>query len=120
MLKYLHIFLAALVFIGFTGRVILAEFNPRLLQKKWLKLSPHVIDSFLLFSGIALFIHGHRPDADYDWLIAKGLILIAYISLGMLSLRSNGRQRLLAASAAIACLILIAKIAVTKKIFAFF
>lgn len=120
MLKYLHILLVALVFISFTGRVMLAELNPKLLQKKWLKLSPHVIDSFLLLSGIALLIQGRWLDANYAWLIVKGLILIAYINLGMLSLRKVGRQRLLAASGAIACLILIVEIAVNKKIFAFF
>ena len=120
MLKYLHIFLVALVFISFTGRVMLAELNPRLLQNKWLKFTPHFIDSFLLLTGIALLIQGRWLNADHDWLIAKGLILVAYIGLGMRSLRSHGGQRLLAATGALACLLFMVEIAVHKKIFAFF
>lgn len=120
MLKYLHIFLVSLVFISFSGRVLLAELKPTLLQKKWLQFTPHFIDSLLLLTGIALLIQGRWLNADYGWLIAKGLILITYIGLGMLSLRSHGGQRLLAATGALACLFFMVEIAVNKKIFAFF
>ncbi|AEF98927.1 SirB2 family protein [Methylomonas methanica] len=120
MFKYVHILLVALVFISFTGRVLLAEFNPMLLQKKWLKFTPHFIDSLLLLTGIALLIQGRWLHADHDWLIAKGLILIAYIGLGMLSMRKHGLQRWLAASGALVCLVFMVEIAVNKTIFAFF
>ncbi|MCK9605282.1 MAG: SirB2 family protein [Methylomonas sp.] len=120
MLKYLHIFLVALVFISFTGRVIVAEFKPKLLAKNWLKFTPHFIDSLLLLTGIGLVVQGRWLNADYHWLVAKGLILVAYIGLGMLSMRRHGRQRWLAASGALICLVFMIEIAVSKKIFAFF
>lgn len=120
MLKYLHQFLVVLVCISFVSRIVLAELNPQQLQQKWLKIGPHVIDSLLLLSGIALIFQGNWLDGNYDWLIAKIILVIIYIGLGMLAMRKQGRLRWLATGAAIACLLFIGKIAVSKKIFLFF
>lgn len=119
MLKFLHLFLVGLVFISFISRIILAETNPARLHTKWLKITPHVIDTLLLLSGFGLVIQGQWLAGDYHWLMTKLLILFAYIILGMLSMRLR-KWRLLTTTAAIACLFLIVKIAVSKKIFGFF
>ena len=120
MLKHLHLLLVALVFISFLSRVILAEWNPQQLQNKWLKIGPHVIDSLLLLSGIALIVQGNWLAGDYDWLVVKITLVIIYIGLGMLAMRKQHLSRWLATGTAIACLLLIGKIAVGKKIFLLF
>lgn len=120
MLKHLHLLLVALVFISFLSRVILAEWSPQPLQNKWLKISPHVIDSLLLLSGIALIVQGNWLAGDYDWLLAKVALVIIYIGLGMLAMRKQNLPRWLAACTAISCLLLIGKLAVSKKIFLLF
>ena len=119
MLKYLHLLFVSLVFVSFTGRIILAELKPAM-QPKWLNIVPHIIDSLLLLSGLALVVQGQWLSADFGWLAAKLLIVITYIGLGMLAMRKQGRSRKLAAGAAIACFLLIVQIAISKKIFAFF
>ena len=120
MLKYFHLTLVVVVFISFLGRIILAEWHPQHLQRKWLKVGPHVIDSLLLLSGIALIVEGNWLTGDYSWLVAKITLIIVYIGLGMLAMRKQGLIRWLAASAAIGCLLLVGKIAVSKKIFLLF
>lgn len=120
MLKHLHLFLVVLVSISFLSRLILAEFNPQTLQQKWLKIGPHMIDSLLLLSGIALIFQGNWLAGDYAWLVAKFIVLVAYIGLGMLAMHQQGMSRGLASIGAIACLLFIGKIAVSKKIFLFF
>lgn len=120
MLKHLHLLFVSLVFISFISRVFLAEFNPVQLQRKWLKIAPHVLDSLLLLSGIGLVIQGRWLSGDFGWILAKLLILIVYIGLGVLAMRQQGQKRWLASVGAVFCLFLIAKIAVSKKIFLFF
>lgn len=119
MLKFLHLFLVGLVFASFTSRIILAEISPARLHTKWLKTTPHVIDSLLLLSGFGLVFQCQWLAGDYTWLITKLLILFIYIILGMCAMRTQ-KLRWLTTLTAIACLFLIVKIAVSKKIFGFF
>jgi uncharacterized membrane protein SirB2 len=119
MLKSLHVFLVGLVFISFISRIILAETNPTRLHTKWLKITPHVVDTLLLLSGFGLVIQGQWLAGDYRWILTKLLILFAYILLGAAAMRIR-IWRWLTTTAAIACLFLIVKIAVSKKIFGFF
>lgn len=116
MLKHLHITLAALVFLSFICRVALAEFSPEKLQRKWLKIAPHVLDTLLLLSGITLILKEKWYLADYSWLIAKIVLLTVYIALGMIAMRCQGGRRWIAATGAIVCLILIIDIAIHKQI----
>lgn len=119
MLKFLHLLLVGLVFISFISRIILAETNPARLHTKWLKIIPHVVDTLLLLSGFGLVIQGQWLAGDYHWLLTKLLILFIYILLGVAAMRIQ-KWRWLTTIAAIACLFLIVKIAVSKKIFGFF
>lgn len=119
MLKSLHLFLVGLVFISFISRIILTETNPARLHTKWLKITPHVVDTLLLLSGFGLVIQSQWLAADYRWLLTKLLILFIYIMLGIVAMRIR-KWRWLTTICAIACLFLIVKIAVTKKIFGFF
>ena len=116
MLKSVHLLLVTLVFISFISRIILAEFSAAYLQKKWLKIAPHVIDTLLLLSGIALVIQGNWLSSNYSWITGKLFLLSIYIALGMLAMRSQGLRRWTTATTAIICLTLIVKIAINKQI----
>ena len=114
MIKYIHMLLVVLSFAGFAGRVIVAEINPHVFKQKWIRILPHVIDTLLLLSGIALVFIGSWFSADYGWIIAKFIALLFYIGLGMLAIRSQGKIRWLAFTGAILCFLYIARVAVSK------
>lgn len=120
MLKSLHLFLAGLVLISFMGRILYAELNQKFLENPRLKLLPHVIDSLLLLSGAALVFQGNWLIQKQAWLVAKFIVLLAYIFLGMLAMRAQGGRRWLIAGAAILCFLLIGNIAINKHLWLFF
>ncbi len=57
------------------------------LQQRWVKILPHVNDTILLSSAIALAVLTHRNPVDEPWLTAKIAGLIIYIVLGMMAFR---------------------------------
>lgn len=86
-LKHLHVTMAALTIAGFVTRGIWAWRAPRLLRLRPVRILPHVIDTVLLASAIGLlFAYGWNPFAQ-GWLIAKIVLLLAYIALGMAALK---------------------------------
>ncbi len=115
MIKSVHILLVLLSFFSFISRVMLSEIKPAVLQKKWLKIAPHVLDTLLIISGIALVIKGQWLFAQYDWLIGKLVVLMLYIGFGILTMHSLGKKRWLAFTAAVACFAYIVVVAISKN-----
>lgn len=120
MLKHLHLLFIAVLVVSFIARVVLAEFKPEVLTRKWLKIAPHLIAGLVLVSGFALVFQGNWLSAEYAWIVAKLLVLIAYIGLGILAIRESGNKRWLAFAGALFCLYYISKVALTKQAFFFF
>ncbi|MDP3585579.1 MAG: SirB2 family protein [Thiobacillus sp.] len=60
--------------------------SPRL-QARWVRIVPHVNDTLLLVSGIALAVLIQQYPLVHGWLTAKLFALIAYIVLGTLALK---------------------------------
>jgi len=58
-----------------------------LLQRRWVKIAPHVVDACLLFSGIGLVVLTRQYPTDQPWLAAKLTALLVYIVLGSLGLK---------------------------------
>jgi uncharacterized membrane protein SirB2 len=58
-----------------------------LLEKKIVRIAPHVIDTVLLISGVVLAALAQQYPGIDSWLTVKGLSLIAYIVLGVFALR---------------------------------
>lgn len=56
-------------------------------SQRWVKVLPHVIDTLLLASAIALTLMLHQYPLTHAWLSAKLLALLAYIGLGLVALR---------------------------------
>ena len=100
---------------SFITRIGLSVFNPAILQKKIVKIVPHVIDTVLLISGITLVIQGNWLDGEFDWILSKLILLLAYIALGVMAMRFRDYKRWLAFTGAIACYISIFVIAITKN-----
>ncbi len=116
MIKILHISLVLISFASFISRVALLQFNPTVLQIKWLKILPHVIDTLLLLSGIFLVIQGPWFEGEYGWLVAKIVALFAYIGLGILVMHKHGKTRWFAFIGAITCYTYILSVAISKNI----
>jgi len=120
MIKIFHLSFVLIAICSFVGRVILSETRPELLKQRLFKIAPHVIDTLLLLSGIALVIQGAWLTTEYAWIIAKILALVCYIGLGVVTMRTRGTARWLAFAGAMACFVYIGIVAVTKNPFFFF
>jgi uncharacterized membrane protein SirB2 len=115
LLKSIHIsavFLSGALFF-IRGRWMLS--GSRQLQRTWVKVVPHIVDTVLLVSAIALTLRIHQYPFTHNWLTAKVLGLLLYIALGMIALkRGRSRQvRLLAWLAAMAVFLYIVAVALT-------
>lgn len=115
-MKHLHLLFVALVITSFLWRVYLAEKKPAMLAEKWLKILPHALAAGLLLSGIALVFQGNWAD-NYGWIVTKIFLLVAFIILGLFTLRQQGELRWVAFAGAMYCFIYIVKIAISKQVF---
>ncbi|MBS1210481.1 MAG: regulator SirB [Proteobacteria bacterium] len=74
-------------------------------QQKWLRITPHLIDTVLLGSALWLSMLLHQYPFVNAWLTAKLLALLAYIAIGreVLSEKASRRRSALALGAALTC-----------------
>lgn len=116
-MKHLHITLAVLSIILFNYRFFLTLFESKKLDKKWLKISPHVIDTFLLIVGISLAVKLSLNPIEQLWLAEKILALFAYIFTGYytLKLARNKSMRILGYLGAMGWVMLIVRLAMTRE-----
>lgn len=114
--KHIHMLCATLSIIGFIVRGALSIQGSSILQKKWIRIAPHIVDTLLLLSAIGLMFSIQQYPFVNSWLTAKLLGLIVYIFLGVVTLRIAKSQpvRVIAYLLAIATFIYVASVAVTK------
>ena len=93
--KHSHMLLAMISFLLFLIRATWAFQGSNLLQKKVVKILPHVIDTFLLLTAIGLMIQLSQYPFIHGWVTGKLLGLIAYIGFGMMVIKraKNNQQR---------------------------
>ena len=94
-IKLLHVSCAYITGLGFLLRGILALARHPLQNHRITRRLPHLIDTVLLVSGfLMLWLWSFAP-LQQSWLLAKLLVLPAYIGAGFLMLRwgSNDRRR---------------------------
>jgi uncharacterized membrane protein SirB2 len=120
MIKILHLTFVLLSISSFVGRVFLAEKHPKMLEQKWIKIGPHIVNSILLLTGFTLVFQGSWLSAEYGWIIAKLIALLGYVGLGIVAIKSQGDLRWKAFAGALACFVYIAIVAVSKHAFIFF
>lgn len=114
--KHFHVTCVVLSIGGFVLRGVLMLADSPLRHARWLRIAPHVNDTLLLGSALALtVIVGHYPFVD-AWLTAKVFGLMAYIVLGSVALKAGRTraQRMRAWLAAIAVFGYVASVALTK------
>ncbi len=58
-----------------------------LLQRRWVKVLPHTIDTLLLGSAVWMVYLWRVSPFDVPWLGAKIIALLVYIGLGMVAMR---------------------------------
>ncbi len=120
LLKSLHLILIILSVLLFNLRYVLRiRFPYRPLRPVWRRL-PHIIDSLLLATGVALTIITHAvPFFDAQWLGVKLVLLVFYILFGAYALRTRARSKesLFVYLMAMACVLLMVLLAVYKPLF---
>ena len=117
LLKHLHMTLAAVSGSLFLLRGLWMLADSPVRERAWVRSAPHLVDSLLLATAIALaWWSGQSPSAN-PWLTAKVGALIAYILLGSLALKYGKTKPLRAAAfiGALACFGYIVATAVTKN-----
>ncbi|MEW6313351.1 MAG: SirB2 family protein [Pseudomonadota bacterium] len=116
-LKAVHISCVAASYGLFVTRGIWMLRDSALLQRHWVKIVPHAIDSLLLASAILLAIAIGQYPFVHDWLTAKAIALAAYILLGTIALKRGKTKhvRLAAWIVAQAVFFYIITVALTRR-----
>jgi len=91
-LKAIHIATVAISYALFFVRGIWMLTGSPLLERRWVRVVPHVNDTVLLAAAIWMAIILQQYPGTQGWLTAKVAGLFAYIGLGMAALR-YGRTR---------------------------
>jgi uncharacterized membrane protein SirB2 len=91
-LKYTHVAAVIASFTLFFLRGLWMMAAPEKLAARWVRVVPHVIDTVLLGSAIALAAVTAQYPFVQAWLTAKVLALPLYILLGTVAIR-RGRTR---------------------------
>ena len=117
MFKHLHLTAVALSITLFVLRFIWTVRGSELMNKKWVKIVPHVIDTVLLLSAIALcFIISQYPFVN-AWLTEKVMGVVLYILMGLWTLKFARTTALKTVGfvGALAWIVFTAKVAVFKQ-----
>ena len=116
LLKLIHVTCVALSGAGFAARGMLMLVRSPMLRARWLRVAPHVVDSLLLMSAIALAWQAQLSPLTHSWLAAKIMALLAYIVLGTIALKRGRtlRTRALAFVAALMTFGYIVSVALTR------
>ncbi|NNG24689.1 SirB2 family protein [Telluria aromaticivorans] len=116
-LKHIHVTFALLSGLLFLLRGIWMLSGSQQLQRRWVKIVPHIVDTLLLASAIGLAVWSSQYPGQQSWLTAKVLALVGYIVLGTIALKRGRTQQVRAAAfaGALACFAYIVLVAVTRS-----
>jgi uncharacterized membrane protein SirB2 len=121
-LKIVHQSAVALSFAGFFARGMGSLAGAPWVAGRVAKSLPHLVDSVLLLSALALAWMLRIDPVAAPWLLAKIVGLVAYIALGMIALKPTRPVAVRAAAwvAALATFAYIVSVAITKSPAGFF
>ena len=91
-LKSVHVSSVAASYVLFFTRGVWMMRAPHMLARRWVRIVPHVIDTILLASAIALAVAIRQYPFVAGWLTAKVIGLVVYIVLGTIALK-RGRSK---------------------------
>jgi len=112
LIKHLHMTAAGLSILLFIIRAYWSVTENGLLQKKVVKILPHVVDTVLLTCAVLLSIL-LGPAASQPWVLTKIVLLVAYIGVGTIAIRrgKTPKSRAIAAVIAVAIFVYIVGVA---------
>lgn len=95
LLKIIHLGCILISVSFFSLRVLWAFLGSDLLKAKWVKITPHCVDSVLLLSAIGLALVWTQMQSLPLWIVAKTIGLVFYIGFGIFTFRiaKNALQR---------------------------
>ena len=116
-IKHLHITFAVLSGSFFLLRGLWMLLDSPILQRRWVKVVPHVVDTLLLASALVLVYWSGQYPFVQSWLTAKVLALVAYIVLGTIALKRGKTKgvRTFALLAALATFAYMVAVALTRQ-----
>jgi uncharacterized membrane protein SirB2 len=91
-LKHLHVTTVAISYALFLVRGAWMMRGSPMLQRRWVKVLPHVNDTVLLLAGVSLAVMIAQYPFVAGWLTAKVLALVAYIVIGSVAIRRGGTR----------------------------
>ncbi|MGD8558446.1 MAG: SirB2 family protein [Gammaproteobacteria bacterium] len=117
-IKSLHVASVAISATLFVLRGVWMIQNSDRLSQRWVRVTPHMVDTVLLVSAIILTIQIQQYPFIQPWLTAKVIALLVYIGLGMVALH-HGRSRqvrVVSWVAALIVLVYIIAVALTRSV----
>ncbi|RUO59563.1 invasion protein [Pseudidiomarina insulisalsae] len=88
-LKHLHVTFVVLSVLLFVLRFFWRSIDARVARQKWVKIVPHVIDTFLLLTIVGMLLHWQQWPWETPWLLNKTFGLVAYILFGLLAMKAQ-------------------------------
>ncbi|WP_210451639.1 SirB2 family protein [Pantoea ananatis] len=119
LIKNLHLLTVAVTILLFLLRFYWQRTGSAMLQRRWVRILPHVNDTLLLLSGASLVMitHFYPFSPQGSWLTEKLLGVIIYIALGSVALSRrprSDRTRWIAFIVALIALVTIIKLTLSK------
>lgn len=116
-LKAIHVGSALLSIAGFVLRGVWMLQGSPLLKARATRILPHVVDTLLLGSAIALALRISQYPFVHAWLTAKVLALLVYIVLGSIALKygRSRRVRVLSYGMALGVFLYIVAVAIARN-----
>ena len=122
LVKTVHVVCVLLSFAGFFVRGIWMLRDSELLRRRWVRITPQVVDTLLLVSAIILAIQLRLSPIEQPWLMAKIIALVVYIGVGLVALKL-GRSKQVRLYAWLMGLVIfgyIVSVAITKSVMGWF
>jgi uncharacterized membrane protein SirB2 len=116
LLRHLHIACVVISIAGFFLRGVWMLRESPQLERRWVRVVPHVNDTLLLLAAIGLSVVQQQYPFVHGWVTAKVLGLLAYIGFGLFALRRGRSKRVRAGFwlASLASFAYIVSVALTK------
>ena len=87
LVKYTHLTTIVLSVVLFLLRFVLNTMQSVTLQKKWLKVVPHIVDTLLLVSAVTLCVMLKQYPFVDAWVTEKLIALVMYVFMVTLALK---------------------------------
>ncbi|WP_340676688.1 SirB2 family protein [Paraglaciecola sp.] len=114
--KHLHLSAMLLSVLFFIFRFVLTLKTSPMLQKKWLKIAPHIVDTMWLLSAISLCVTLQQYPFVDAWVTEKLLAFVMYMLMVTIALKlaKTNLMRFIGLLGALSWLAYAGMVAVTK------